>query len=72
MSARGSIPVAADSELKKSIKIADPELFNNNKNSKFKYWLSRMRNKLKSNTNYFPTEDLRMAYVKRQTKGVTA
>jgi hypothetical protein len=72
MSARGGTPAAANSELRKSIKIADPELLNNSKNLKFKHWLSRMQNKLKSNTNYFSTEDLYMAYVEERTKGAAA
>jgi hypothetical protein len=69
MSACEGTPAAAGSELRKSTKIVDPELLDDSKDSKFEHWLSRMRNKLKSNTDYFPTEDLRMAYVEGQTKG---
>jgi hypothetical protein len=72
MSARGGTPAAAGSELKKSTKIADPELLDNDKNPKFEHWLSCIQNKLKSNINHFPTEDLRMAYVEKQTKGAAA
>jgi hypothetical protein len=63
ISAYRGTPAAAGSELRKSIKIADPELLNNSKDPKFEHWLSRIRNKLKSNTNYFPTKDLHIAYV---------
>jgi hypothetical protein len=31
-----------------------------------------MQNKLKSNINHFPTEDLRIAYVEGRTKGAVA
>jgi hypothetical protein len=72
MSARKDTPAVASSELRKSIKIVDPELLNNSKDLKFEYWLSRMQNKLKSNTNYFPTEDLRMVYIERRTKDAIA
>jgi hypothetical protein len=72
ISAHGGTPAAASSELRKSIKIADPELLNNSKDSKFKHWLSRIQNKLKSNTNYFSTEDLCIAYIERRTKGAAA
>jgi hypothetical protein len=72
MSARGGTPAAAGSELRKSTKIADPELLDDGKDPKFEHWLSRMRNKLKSNTNHFSTEDLRMAYIEERTKGAAA
>jgi hypothetical protein len=53
----------ASGESRKSTKITDPESLSDSKDPKFDYWLSRMRNKLKSNANHFPTKELRMAYV---------
>jgi hypothetical protein len=47
----------------KSVKLPDPLLLTDGKNSKFKDWLSRMKNKLTANTDYYSTEALRMAYI---------
>jgi hypothetical protein len=61
-----------DVKLYRSTKIADPEPLDNGKKPKFKHWLSRMRNKLKSNADHFPSEALRMAYVEGRVKDKTA
>jgi hypothetical protein len=50
----------------------NPELLNNSKEPKFEYWLSRIKNKLKFNTDYFSIKALRMAYVEDWVKGEIA
>jgi hypothetical protein len=60
--------LSGDVKLYRSTKIADPEPLDNSKEPKFEHWLSRMRNKLKSNADHFPSEALRMVYVEGRVK----
>jgi Zinc knuckle len=47
----------------KSIKLPDPPIFTDGKDPKFEDWQSRMKIKLKANSDHYTTEELRMAYV---------
>ncbi len=47
----------------KSIKLSDSSLFEGSRQN-VNNWLFRMRNKLKTNKNHFPIEEMKIAYVK--------
>lgn len=55
----------------KSIKLPDPAIFEGPLQD-INNWLSRIRNKLKANKDHFPTEDLKIAYIKSRVGGATA
>jgi len=62
----GSVPPA---EPRKSAKIPDPPLLTDGTDPKFENWVSKMRNKLKSNRDHYPTEDMRITYVESRVEG---
>jgi hypothetical protein len=58
---RGSL---APTGLKRSVKIDDLKHLTDGKEPKYEHWLSRMRNKLRENADYFPTESSKITYIK--------
>ena len=47
----------------KSTKLLDPPIFTNGKDPTFESWKLQIRDKLQVNSDYFPTEEARIAYV---------
>ncbi|ODH17519.1 hypothetical protein ACO22_06266 [Paracoccidioides brasiliensis] len=56
----------------RSVKIDDSKHLTDSKESKFEHWLSWMKNKLQENTDHYPTEHMRIAYIENQTDGDAA
>ena len=53
----------------KSTKLPDPPILTDGKDPTFENWKLQMRDKLQVNSDYFPTEEARMAYVFSRTGG---
>ena len=53
----------------KSTKILDPPILTDGQNPTFTSWLSKIRNKLKVNSDYFVDEEAKIAYVQLRTDG---
>jgi len=47
----------------KSTKLPHPPILTDGKDPKFCDWLSRVKNKLKANSDHYPTEQIKLAYV---------
>ena len=56
----------------KSVKLPNPPILTDGKDPEFEDWESRMRNKLKANSDHYYTEALRMAYVENRVGGKAA
>ena len=56
----------------KSVKLPDPPLLTDSKDPEFEDWLSRMKNKLTVNADYYNIEALKMAYTENRTGGDAA
>jgi hypothetical protein len=54
---------------KKSTKMADPPMFSDGKEVKFKAWKTDMRQKLLLNEDHYPTTTHKMAYLKSRCEG---
>jgi hypothetical protein len=59
----------APEKTKKLTKIPDPPILTDGKEPKFKDWLLRIKDKLATNKDHYPTAALRLAYVKSQYGG---
>jgi hypothetical protein len=66
---RGSLALAGP---KRSVKIDDSKHLTDGKESKYEYWLSRMRNKLRENADHFSTESLKITYIENHINGEAA
>ncbi|ODH49219.1 hypothetical protein GX48_04650 [Paracoccidioides brasiliensis] len=44
---------------RRSVRIDDPKHLTDGKEPKFEHWLSRMKNKLRENTDHYPTERMK-------------
>lgn len=53
----------------KSSKLPDPEVFNDNTDKKIEQWMMAIRNKMRGNADYFPTEEQKMQYVMTRIGG---
>jgi FtsZ-binding cell division protein ZapB len=56
----------------KSVKLPNPPILTDGKDPEFEDWESRMRNKLKANSDHYDTEALRIAYVENRVGGKAA
>jgi hypothetical protein len=56
----------------KSVKIPNPPVLTNGKDTEFEDWESRIRSKLKANADHYNTDALRIAYVESRTGGKAA
>jgi hypothetical protein len=61
--AREQSPAITVAATKKSTKILDPPILTDGQNPTFTSWLSKIRNKLKVNSDHFADEDAKIAYV---------
>ncbi|OJD23554.1 hypothetical protein ACJ73_05087, partial [Blastomyces percursus] len=59
-------------EAQRSVKLPDPPLLTDGKETKFEDWYSKMKGKLENNADHYTTEALRMAYVESRTGGNAA
>jgi aspartate/methionine/tyrosine aminotransferase len=66
---RGSLAPAGS---KRSIKINDSKHLTDSKEPRYKHWLSRMRNKLYKNANYFLTKFSKITYIENQINSKAA
>ncbi|EEH20499.2 hypothetical protein PABG_07855, partial [Paracoccidioides brasiliensis Pb03] len=57
---------------RRSVRIDDPKHLTDGKEPKFEHWLSRMKNKLWENTDHYPTERMKIAYIENWTDGDAA
>jgi len=57
---------------KKTTKLPDPPVFTDGTDININNWLSRMRKKLRSNKDHFPTEDMKLAYAEGRIGGEAA
>jgi hypothetical protein len=53
----------------KSTKLPDPPIFTGDSDPAIDDWLSKMRSKLKANSDHYPTPDLQMGYVENRVGG---
>lgn len=47
----------------KSIKLPDPLVLTDGVDPRFEHWLAKMRSRLRSNADHYPTEILQMDYI---------
>ena len=47
-----------------STKLLNPLIFKDSKDISFADWLSQIKNKLCKNANHYPTESIKLAYIK--------
>jgi Zinc knuckle len=57
---------------RKTTKLPDPPVFTDGTDININNWLSRMRKKLRSNKDHFPTEDMKLAYAEGRIGGQAA
>jgi hypothetical protein len=56
----------------KSTKLPDPPIFTDGKGMKFSDWVSRIRNKLRVNSDHYPTDSIQLAYIEGRVEGEAA
>lgn len=71
LSRQGSPAVQEVAAPKRSTKLPDPPIFEN-KEQDIDNWLSRMRNKLKANSDHYHTEEMKIAYTESRIGGDAA
>ncbi|THC88955.1 hypothetical protein EYZ11_011595 [Aspergillus tanneri] len=66
-----SVPLSTTKTCK-SAKIPDPPPLSSGKDPKFKDWLAQIKSKIAANTDYYPTEVIKIAYVQSCLSGRAA
>ena len=56
----------------RSTKLLDHLIFKDSEDMSFSNWLSRIKNKLRENADYYPTKSMKLAYVKGLIGGEAA
>ena len=58
--------------VRKSTKLPDPPVLTDGKDPNYDLWAKRMKSKLNANADYYPTENLRMAYLATRVEGTAS
>lgn len=64
--------VESGNNFRKTTKLPDPAVFTNGQDPTIDDWLSKIRNKLLANSDHYPTEIIRIAYVETRVGGDAA
>ena len=64
--------LSSNNRMNKSLKLPDPPVFTDEKNSTWEVWETKIQNKLKVNADYYPTALSQIAYIVSCVEGDTA